>query len=98
MVQRLKSSGRDGLHTGTDAGFQWRSRQKKSGRQMLGMKHGFDSFISTLDPAEARVGELATKSRKIPKLRPKEKKKKKKHNEEQRSHDGGMLSKGLICI
>lgn len=53
MGQRLKSSGIDGLHTGTDAGFQWRSRQKASGRQMLVMKRGFDSFVSRPDPAES---------------------------------------------
>lgn len=74
MVQRLKSSGIDGLHTGTDVGFQWRSRQKESGRQMLVMKHGFDSFISRLDPAESVSLQLYQE--KYPNYDPKRKKQK----------------------
>lgn len=45
------------------------------------MTHSSDSFISKLDPAEMRVRELATKSRKKhPNSDPK---RNKKHNEEQ---------------
>ena len=56
---------------------------------MLRIKNFLDSVTGRLEPAEERISKFTTKSRKIPKTRPKEETntKTKKHNKDQRNQE-----------
>lgn len=58
---------------------------------MLEMKNFLDSVINKLDPAEERISKLTTKSRKIPKTRPKEENKNKNKKAQQRPEKPRVL-------